>query len=271
MPDSSILVYELVNKYYYEIVSSKVYFGNSIRNMTKGKLFLLGLILLLFLSTILSILLIILNSVNLMLLFKDTLIFNHQISKAIGWVTYVISLLGLFYLLMFVQKKKFEILKAEYGSDRIIRIQEEWIDRNIPADINKMKIINSSNQWLKSHKTISVAQGDLIQPKTFFQGPILSTVVKLSLPIALLSISTMFLGQHTAQDLTKENPTSVLTLIIYMIIIIAIVSYAYVPIKIFLYRMASHIDGKNSKSKYRFDIFNKMLLNHVTLKDLNES
>ena len=62
-----------------------------------------------------------------------------------------------------------------------------------------------------------------------------------------------------------------LTLIVYLIIFIVVVVFTYSLLRPSLERLLCHIDGHKSKGAYRFNIFNSMLSNHVTIKELNES
>lgn len=85
-----------------------------------------------------------------------------------------------------------------------------------------------------------------------------------------LSISAKFLGGVEVSEIASKYPNETVLIAFNLFILILLCLFLYSLFQIFARRFISAIDGRNSKSSYRFNIFNRMLLHHVTLKDFKD-
>ena len=262
-------VYEVINQYYYDIESSKIYFGTFKVWELRGDILLVYTSLVIYFFLVVSnIFVILLNAFN--LLDKDTYIHVYASSFWI-WVVYISSLMIYLGYCLFVEKKKMEILKNKYNEEKLTDIQKMWIKENLPSNINKKILIEKMIEWENTHKILESYSNEFHATGKFFQSSHFNAFFKVILSVFPLIISVHILNGISLEDFSAQNPMIYLTLIVYLIIAIVILIFTYSLLRPSLERLLCHIDGDKSKGAYRFNIFNRMLLSHVTIKELNES
>ena len=262
-------VYEIVNQYYYDIESSKIYFGTfRIWKLRQGRLWsCLALIFCAFLA-VSSIFIIILNAMNLLEAGSNTHILA---SSNTIWIIYILSLLSYVVCYIYIEDKKFGILKRKYDKEKLVDIQQIWIKENLPADINKKILIDKIVDWENTHRLLLFYSNEFHTTGKIFQSSHFSAFFKVILSVFPIIISVNILNGISFEEFSVENPITYLTFVVYAIVFIATIGFTYSSLKPPFERLLCHIDGNKSKRAYRFNIFNRMLSNHITIKELNES
>jgi hypothetical protein len=262
-------VYEIVNQYYYDIESSKIYFGTfRIWKLRQGRLWsYLALIICAFLS-VSSIFIIILDAMNLLEAGSNTYILasNYTI-----WVIYILSLLLYVGCYIYIEEKKFNILKSKYNKEKLVDIQQIWIKENLPSNINKKILIDKIVDWENTHRLLLFYSNEFHTTGKILQSSHFNAFFKVILSVLPVLISVNILNGISFEDFSVENPITYLTFVFYAIVVIAMIGFIYSSLKPPFERLLCHIDGNKSKRAYRFNIFNRMLSNHVTIKELSES
>lgn len=262
-------IYEIVNQYYYDIESSKIYFGIfKVWKLRGDRLLVYASLIVYFFLAALNILVIFLNAFK--LLNKNTYIYAYASSYMI-WIVYISCLLIYFGYCLYMEKQKLGILKKSYNKDKLIDIQKMWIQNNLPSNINKKILIDKMVQWENTHKILESYSNEFHTTGKFFQSSHFNTLFKVILSVFPLIISVNILNGISIEEFSAENPMIYLTLIVYLIIVIEVLVFTYSLLRPSLERLLCHIDGNRSKRAYRFNIFNRMISNHVTIKELNES
>lgn len=262
-------VYEIVNQYYYDIESSKIYFGTfKVWKLRRGRLLVYASLIVYFFLAVLNILVILLNAFE--LLNENTYIYTYASSYMI-WIVYILSLLIYFGCCLYVEKQKLGILKRGYNKEKLIDIQKIWIQNNIPSNINKKILIDKIAEWENTHKILESYSNEIHATGRFFRSSYFNAFFKIILSVFPLMISVNILNGISIEDFSAENPMIYLTIIVYLIIAIGVLVFTYNLLRPSLERLLCHIDGNKSKGAYRFNVFNRMLSHHVTIKELNES
>lgn len=262
-------VYEVINQYYYDIESSKIYFGTfKVWNLRGDRLLVYTSLIVYSFLAVLNILVIFLNALK--LLNKDTYIYTYASSYMI-WIVYISSLLIYFGYCLYIEKQRLGILKTNYNKEKLTDIQKIWIQNNLPSNINKKILIDKMGEWEDTHRILESYSNEFHTTGKFFQSSHFNSLFKVILSVFPLIISVNILNGISIEDFSAENPTLYLTLIVYLIVAIGVIVFTYSLLKPSLERLICHIDGNKSKGAYRFNVFNRMLSNHVTIKELNKS
>lgn len=262
-------VYEVINQYYYGIESSKIYFGTfKVWKLREDRLLVYVSLMVYFFLAALNIITICLNAFK--LINKNTYIYTYASGYTI-WIVYISSLLIYFGYCLYVEKQKLGILKRKYNKEKLIDIQKIWIQNNLPSNVNKKILIDKMVEWENTHKILESYSNELHTTGKFFQSSYFNALFKVILSVFPLIISVNILNGISIEDFSAENPLIYLTFIAYLIIAIGILVFTYSLLRPSLERLLCHIDGHKSKGAYRFNIFKRMLSNHVTIKELNES
>lgn len=262
-------VYEIVNQYYYDIESSKIYFDTfKIWRLREERLWSCLALIMCFFLAVASIFIIILNAMN--LLEADSNIHNIASSYFI-WVVYILSLLLYVGCFIHIEDKKLGILKRRYNKEKLVDIQQVWIRENLPSNINKKILIDKIVDWENTHRVLRFYSNEFHTTGKMFQSSNFNAFFKAILSVLPIIISVNILNGLSLEEFSVENPITYLTFVVYIIISVAILGFTYSLLKPPFERLLCHIDGNKSKRAYRFNIFNRMLSNHVTIKELNES
>ncbi|CAN6960197.1 hypothetical protein NYA8BAC_01011 [Psychrobacter okhotskensis] len=259
-------VYEIVNKYYYDIESITVYFKRycifSKRFEHKGIAWLM-----LFLMLSISyhaIMVIVMESSILQSVFP---IYIYK-SKILGWIFYLASLAVYVAVLLFINSRKTDILESKYGSKDIQIIQDKWLKNNLPENMNSFSLVSKSTEWFQSYHKVN--HNEFLSTGKLLQNSKINIIMKNFLAVIGLSISAKFLGGVEVSEIASKYPNETVLIAFNLFILILLCLFLYSLFQIFARRFISAIDGRNSKSSYRFNIFNRMLLHHVTLKDFKD-
>ena len=146
-------VYEIVNKYYYDIESMTVYFKRywifSEKFEHKG---IAWLMLFLMLSVSYHAIMVIVMESSILQQAFPIYIYD---SKILGWILYFISLVIYVAVLMFIDSKKTVILENKYGSRDIQLIQDKWLKENLPESFNSFNLVSKSTEWFKTYHKVN--------------------------------------------------------------------------------------------------------------------
>lgn len=262
-------IYEVINQYYYDIESSKIYFGTfKIWKLRKDRLLIFLTLIACSFLTVLSVFFIILNAMNLLTIGSYIHIFASGYTV---WIIYISSLVLSVLCYIYIEDKKLVILKSKYNKEKLIDIQQMWIKENIPSNINKKVLIDKISGWESTHKVLSSYNNNFHATGKIFQSSQFNALFKVLLSVFPIIISVSLLNGISLEELSVKDPTTYAILVVYLIGFIVIFVFTYSSLKPFFARLICHIDGNKSKNTYRFNIFNKMLLNHITIKELHES
>gem|GEM_PF-6267727 len=262
-------VYGLINQYYYDIESSKIYFGTfRIWKLRRKRLWIFLALIICFFLAIFSVFVILLNAMNLI---KVNSIIHNVASSYIIWIVYILSLILYVGCFMHIEDRKFDILKIRYNKENIVDIQHAWIKENLPSTVNKKILINKIVEWEDTNIALNFYSNEFRMTGKIFQSSHFNVVFKAILSVFPIIISVNLLNGISIEEFSAENPISYLLIMIYIVIFIVILGVTYGSMRPLFERLLCHIDGHKSKGTYRFNIFKKMLSNHVTLKELNES
>ena len=260
-------VYEIVNEYYYDIESITVYFKRYCifsKKFEHKRIAWLMLFLMLSISYH-AIMVIIMESSILQEAFP---IYTYD-SKILGWIVYFVSLVIYVAMLMFIDSKKAAILKGKYGSNKIQLIQDKWLKENLPESINSFNLVSKSTEWFKTYHKVN--HNDFLSTGKLLQNSKVNIIMKNVLAAIGLSISAKFLGEVEVSEIASKYPNKTVLIASNLFLLVLLCLFLYSLFQIFARRFISAIDGRNSKSSYRFNVFNRMLLHHVTIKELHES
>ncbi len=256
-------IYEIVNQYYYDVESITVYFKgyNIFSKKFKHKK----------IACIMFFLAVSITYHAIMVVTMESLILQQAIpiyiyeSKAKGWGLYILSLVIYVAFLIFIDTRKTAILQCKYGSKKIQLIQDKWIKDNLPESMNAFSLVNKSTEWFQSYHKVNyndfLATGKLLQNSKF------NIVIKNLIGVLGISLSAIFLGGIKISEIASKYPNETVLIGFNLFALILLCVFLYGFFQIFAKRFFSALDGKNSKSSYRFNVFNRMLLHHVTLKN----
>ena len=259
-------VYEIVNKYYYDIESITVYFKRYCifsKRFEHKRIAWLMLFLMLSISYH-AIMVIVMESSILQSVFP---IYIYK-SKILGWIFYLASLTVYVAVLLFINSRKTDILESKYGSKDIQIIQDKWLKNNLPENMNSFSLVSKSTEWFQSYHKVN--HNEFLSTGKLLQNSKINIIMKNFLAVIGLSISAKFLGGVEVSEIASKYPNETVLIAFNLFILILLCLFLYSLFQIFARRFISAIDGRNSKSSYRFNIFNRMLLHHVTLKDFKD-
>lgn len=266
--DEKLRFYEFVNKYYYDIESMKVYFGSYLI-WKQGYRAIVSVIMIvsLFLSIYHFLLIITFNALKIF----NSNIFNFygSYSASMIWVGYIISLIIYVLTLVFIEIKKTNILYDKYHVNSMKDVQSIWLADNLPNSLNKFKLVNKSYEWLNNYRKIQYKSN--ININGIMDNKVFDIILNNMIPFIGIAIFASLFGDYPVKDLLTNYPKDSVSLIISIIVLGVMFLFLFSMVKMFLYRLISAIDGYNSKNFYRMDRFNIMLLQHVTLDELEKS
>ena len=167
--------------------------------------------------------------------------------------------------------KQYQKEYYQYNKEKISDIQQIWIKESLPSNVNKKILIDKMVEWESTHRVLESYNNEFHATGKIFQSSHFNALFKVILSVFPLVLSVNVLNGISLEDFSAENPMIYLTLIVYLIIFIVVIVFTYSLLRPSLERLLCHIDGHKSKGAYRFNIFNSMLSNHVTIKELNDS
>ena len=259
-------IYEMVNKYYYDIESITVYFKSYCIFSKNFKHRRVALLMLCLMSSIAyhAVMIVIMESSIL----QDALPIYVYKSKYLGWMLYFVSLAVYVVVLLFIDSRKTNILESKYGSKDIQLVQDKWVENNLPENVNSFSLVSKSTEWFQSYHKVN--HNDFLSTGKLLQNSKINIIMKNVLAAMGLSISAKFLGGAEVSEVASKYPNETVLIAFNLLLLIFLCLFLYSIFQVFGRRFVSAIDGRNSKSSYRFNIFNRMLLHHVTLKDFKD-
>lgn len=259
-------IYELVNSYYYDVESITVYFNRYCifsENFKHKKVAFT--IIFLMLSVIYHAVMVIIQESP--VLQKYTPIHVYE-NLYLGWILYVASLIAYVLVIMFIDGKKKEILELRYGSKNIQEIQDKWLKDNLPEDINLLNLIDKNNEWYQRYYKFNY--NDALSTGRLIQNSKVNMIMKNTLAFLGVAFSAKFLGGIEVSEIATKYPNETVQIVFNLFLLTLSLLFLYGIFQVFAKRLIAALDGRNSKASYRFNVFNRMLLHHVTLKDFKD-
>lgn len=259
-------VHEIVNKYYYDIESITVYFK---RYCIFSKRFEHKRIawVMLFLMLSISYHAIMVVAMESSILQKYIPIHIYE-NNYLGWILYISSLIAYVLVIIFIDSKKREILELRYGSKNIQEVQDKWIEKNLPKDVNILKLVNKNTEWFQSYNKFNY--NDVLSTGKLIQNSKVDIVMKNIFAFLGVAFSAKFLGGIEVSEVAAKYPNEAVQIVFSLFLLILLLLFLYSMFQVFAKRLIAAVDGRSSKASYRFNVFNKMLLHHVTLKDFKD-
>lgn len=263
-----VKVFELVNKYYYDFVSSKIYFKTfKVWEMGKEQKQVFYVLLIHFILILTSILGIIFNSFGITF---EKLNFNN-IKMCYLWFGYIYSLIVFSCLVVFIEDRIIKILRERFQTKNFAEMQEKWLNNNLPNSINKSKLIKKMQLWFEKNQKIVKQSNDFLFAEQVLQNKKISVAIYSLISVFFMALSSIVFDNNSLQVIASKSPNMAIAIILLILIYIVIALFVFSILSKLFIRFFNFLDGENSKSSRRFNLFYKMLSHNITIKEIMDN
>lgn len=150
-------------------------------------------------------------------------------------------------------------------------MQEKWLNNNLPNSINKSKLIKKMQLWFEKNQKIVKQSNDFLFAEQVLQNKKISVAIYSLISVFFMALSSIVFDNNSLQVIASKSPNMAIAIILLILIYIVIALFVFSILSKLFIRFFNFLDGENSKSSRRFNLFYKMLSHNITIKEIMDN